>query len=121
MQIHCGFVISSCLTFGAADADGFSMPERTCYSSCVNTNVGLYCRQSAPQLDAFAQATDSSCPSIRASHHIAKIPVMEAITSHPCVATDNHGTTDFVIPEHINISYSFTPNTSLLDNVINKF
>jgi hypothetical protein len=103
---------SSGLTYGAAD--GFSMPERTGYSSYVNTNAGLYRPQSAPQLEAFAQTTDSNCPSLRASHHMAMIPEMEVVMSHPGVATGDHGDTGFAIPEQINSSYSYTANTGLL-------
>jgi hypothetical protein len=105
---------SSGFTFGAAG--GVFMPERTGYSSMVNTNAGLYRPQSAPQLEAFAQTEDSSCPSLRASHHMAMIPEMEAVISHPGFATGDHDDTGFAIPERIHSSDAYTTNTSLLGN-----
>ena len=92
-------------------ADGIIKPELTGYSSYVNTNAGLY-------LSLRHSWMLSPKPQIQAAHpfeppisHMAMIPVMEAVMSHPCVATGDHGATDFAIPEHINISYSFTNNT----------
>ncbi|KAL3815459.1 hypothetical protein ACHAXA_008509 [Cyclostephanos tholiformis] len=104
-------VMSSSSDFRFGAADGFSMPERTGYSSFVNTNAGLYRPQSAPQLEAFAQATD-----FQAYHHMTMIPEMEAVMSHPGVSPGNHGATDFAIPEEINSSYSYVASTGLLGN-----
>jgi hypothetical protein len=108
MQLDAVVSSSSGFTFGAAD--DFSMPERTIYSS----STGLNRPQSAPQLEAFNHATDSSCPSFLTSQHMAMIPEMEAVMSHSGAAAIDHGTADFAVPEQINSSSSYIANTGLL-------
>ncbi|KAL3772325.1 hypothetical protein ACHAW5_010911 [Stephanodiscus triporus] len=107
-ELQLDALVSSSSGFAFGAADGFSMP-----SSNANTNTGLNRHQSAPQLEAFTQATDPTCPSLLASQHMAMIPELEPVMSHSGFAIVDHGAADFSVPEQVNSSSFYNANACL--------